>query len=322
LSAPEGRTRDKTGRKHQMASKEKNEVYHLNRFLVVLLTCAVILPGFCMSRAWADESGRIKAFVSILPQAYFVERIGGDRVEVEIMVGPGQSPATYEPTPQQMVLLSKADLYFAAGVPFERRLVSKISRSGLKSVMVDTQKGVDLRHISGREHDSDNAHGEMDPHIWLDPQRVKIITRNICDELVRHDPGHKEQFERNLKEFHAELDELDGKIARLLAPFKGSEFFIFHPVMGYFADRYSLIQTAVEVEGKEPSAHQLIQMIEKARARNVKIIFVQPQFSSKSAEAIAKAIRGRVSEIDPLARDYLANMEDIAVRLAEGLKQE
>ena len=177
-----------------------------------------------------------------------------------------------------------------------------------------------MRQMQGGGEHADHAHGWMDPHTWLDPVNVKKISENICTELIRLDPEHEDEYKENLRGFLADLDELGRGISQILLPFKGREFFVFHPVFGYLGDRYGLVQRAVEVEGKEPSARQLAGLIADIREKGARVIFVQPQFSSKSAEAIAKAVGGKTVAIDPLARDYLTNMEHIAVKLAEGLR--
>ena len=267
----------------------------------------------------------LSAVVSILPQAYFLERVGGDRVAVEVLVRPGQSPATYEPTPRQMAALSKADVYFRIGVPFENALAEKITASLPALNVVDTREGIELRPIGGPpEHAHEGGphsefHGAMDPHIWLDPNLVKVQARTMKDELVRLDAGNAELYDRNLAAFEADLDAVDQKIADALAPLKGSEILVFHPAYGYFADAYGLRQVAIETEGKEPSARQLAEIIRRAKREGARMIFAQPEFSTASAEAIAEEIGAAVVPIDPLARDYLANLEDMADKIKASL---
>ncbi|MEW5925240.1 MAG: zinc ABC transporter substrate-binding protein [Candidatus Zixiibacteriota bacterium] len=290
-------------------------VMSLLSFALTLLLMAIVsaVP------ANSDSNEKINVFVSILPQAYFVERVGGEFVSIDVMVSPGQSPETYSPTPRQMSDLDGARAYFAIGLPFENQLLRKIREVYKKLDIVSTQEGIELRPMEALEKGSGHEHGALDPHVWLDPVAVKTISKNICDELVKLDPAHQPDYEKNLAEFQADLDSLNSLIAIKLEPFKGRHIFVFHPVYGYFADRYGLQQTAVEIEGKEPSARQLASFIEMAKADSVKVIFVQPQFSTKTAETIASAVGGAVVKVDPLARDYLNNLEFITSRLVEGL---
>lgn len=279
----------------------------------------------------APTQGRLIATVAILPQAYFVERIGGEHVDVQVLVGPGQSPHSYEPTPKQMSLLAESRVYFQIGLPFEERLLAKITQTAKGLHVVDTREGIQLRKMEAwetgcEEHhdetDRDDGHrgddhgGAPDPHVWLSPRLAKIQVRTMSRELCRLDPPHAADYERNTRLLEADLDEVDRRIEVLLAPMRGQEFFVFHPAFGYFADAYGLKQVAVETGGKQPGAKQLAELIEKARASGVKLIFVQRQFPTASAEAVARAIGGTVAPMDDLAKDYLANIEEMAKKIA------
>jgi zinc transport system substrate-binding protein len=265
----------------------------------------------------AKQDVTIKAYVSILPQAYFVERIGGPHIAVGVLVGPGQSPHTYEPTPKAVSNLSDADVYFKIGIPFEKSLLDKATRLFPNLHVVDIQAGIEFRRIEEHGHEEgDRGEGEADPHTWLDPHLVKTQATTIAAELKRLDPENAAEYDRNLKAFADDLDSVDARIATLLAPYRGSRFYVFHPSYGYFADRYGLVQVAVESEGKEPGAQRLADLIDHAHADGVTVLFAQPQFSSRTAEAIAHEIGAAVKPLDPLARDYLANLERMTEALA------
>ena len=258
---------------------------------------------------------RIKVFVSILPQADFVEQVGGAHVDVEVLVGPGKSPATYEPTSKQMVRLDEAQVYFRMGTPFEKGFLGKLQKRQPSLPIVDLREGVALRYFQrggGRE--------VPDPHIWLDPKRVKVQAATICKALCRLAPRNCPRFRDNLASFHDDLDRLDRKIADLLAPLEGRTFYVFHPAFGYFGESYGLKQVAVEMEGKSPSARQLASLIEQAKEDGVKVLFVQPQYSKLEAQAVAEAIGGVVVPINPLPREYLKEMERLAAALRKGLR--
>jgi len=257
---------------------------------------------------------KIKAFVSILPQAYCVERIGGPHVAVEVLVGPGQSPATYEPTPKQMARLGQSQVYFRIGTPFERGIIDRISKIFKHIRIIDTRKGISLRYFRLSKGIS-----VADPHIWLNPMYIKIQAHTICRALITLDPAHEHLFRQNLERFQNDLDALDTTIAEILAPVRGQKFYVFHPAFGYFGDRYGLTQVAVEIEGKEPSPKQLARLIRAARENAVTVIFVQPQFAKREADAIARAIDGAVVPMDPLARNYMDNMKKMARTLHEAL---
>jgi len=267
--------------------------------------------------------------VSVLPQAYLAERIANGNADVDVLVGPGQDPHTYEPTPKQMTRLSQARVFFRVGVPFEDALLPKLN-SIQQLRIVDTRKGITL--IPMVEHDGEgkaDAHAEaahhghheneLDPHIWISPRLAKMQAQTICQTLAEIDPAHKPDYERNLQQLQADLDGLDAQIASALAPLKGKTFFVFHPAFGYFAQDYGLKQEAVETGGKAPGPKHVKELIDKAKSEGVRVIFVQPQFSEQAARTIAQQIGGVVVPIDPLSKDYVANLQEVARKIREAL---
>jgi zinc transport system substrate-binding protein len=177
-------------------------------------------------------------------------------------------------------------------------------------------------HHKGDPEKTNHYEEGTDPHIWLSPRLVKIQARTITDALIEVDPTGQATYENNLAAFIQKLDVLDAHLIEALAPVKGKTLMVFHPAWGYFADAYGLEQEPIEVEGKEPSGQQLARMIELAKDEGVRIIFVQPQFSKRSAMRIAEAIGGAVVPINPLARDYLNNLERVATAVREALQKQ
>jgi len=293
-----------------------------------LFVLVALLIGF-PAHAQAKPAGKVKVFVSILPVAFFVERVGGPDVDVSVLVGPGQDPHTFDPTPKLMAKLAEARVLFKMGFPFEETLIKKLGSTFKSLKVVDLQKGIQLRSITEEEEHSHgtadkygHSHdaGETDPHTWLDPQLAKIQAQTIADTLIRINPGQQAQYERNVKAFQAELDAVHEQLTKALAPVKGKSFFVFHPAYGYFGDAYGLQQIPIQLGGKEPTARQLARLIQLAKEDGVRVIFVQPQFSRKSAEALAQAIGGAVIPLDDLSPDYLKNLQDMASKLDSALK--
>lgn len=273
---------------------------------------ALMAPG----NADANATPGLAVFVSILPQKYFVEHVGGKHVTVSVMVGPGQSPATYEPTPKQMTALSRARLYFSIGVSFEDAWLGRIGAVNPALRIVPMQRGIALLPLSGP---GDEPSGN-DPHVWTSPPRVKIMAANIRDALIETDPVHRHDYEAGYHALIAELEALNDKIRAVLAPVKGKPFVVFHPAWGYFADTYELRQIPIEAEGKEPGARSLAAVIALGKQQHAKVVFVQAQFSRRSAETVARAIGARVVVVDPLAEDYSRNLLHVARAFAEALK--
>ncbi len=263
----------------------------------------------------------IKIHVSILPQKYFVEKIGRDKVQVDVLVKPGKSPATYAPTPDQVKRLGMSAIYFKIGVPFENGILYKI-KSMYETKIIDTNTDVDLRDITKHNHNHNNIHGHRenltgkDPHTWMNPLIVKIQAKRIFQTLSTFDPENRDDYKKNYLGFIKELDILDKRLHTILKKLKGENIFVFHPFLGYFTDAYNLKQIAIETMGKTPKGKELSRIIKLAKKQKIKKIFVQPQFDKNAANKIASAINGKVVSIDPLAYDYLANMENIAQTIA------
>ncbi|HOW73076.1 MAG TPA: zinc ABC transporter substrate-binding protein [Phycisphaerae bacterium] len=322
-------------------TRSRSAPLHLRLGILALGTLACLLLGVpaCQQKPGSTQpSGdRVSVFVSIPPQRYFVQRIGGRRVDVAVLVPPGQSHHTYEPTPKQVVSISNARVFFRIGVPFEKNVVAKIGEAVKNLRVVDTSEGIAFRNMDAEcaeehhapatapdahdaEHEGDHhEHGELDPHTWLDPRLVKHQAAIICRELIALDPAHAAEYQANLDAFHIDLDNTDARIRKALKPLVGREFFVFHPGFGYFADAYGLKQVAVETGGKQPSAKHLEELIARAKRTGVRLIFVQPQFTRQSAEAVAQAIGGAVVVMDPLAEKYLDNLVDISRKIEMAL---
>jgi len=283
----------------------------------------LILPFVLMwgSSPVLGTESRLIVFVSIIPQKFFVKKIGADRVTVQAMVRPGANPATYEPRPSQMAALSAAHLYFAIGVPFENTWMKRITAANPRVQIVPTQQGIEKIPMATSRNGRRQQHrGIPDPHIWLSPRLVKIQAGHIARALAEADPLHRQQYQSNYQHFLGELDALDTDLRHIFAAKRGREFMVFHPSWGYFARDYGLRQVPVEIEGKTPKPAQLKQLIEHARQRGIRLILVQPQFSRKSAELIARAIDARIVEADPLAEDWEQNLRRCAAAIQKALK--
>lgn len=287
----------------------------------------ILMIGFCLALAAGcsherNKSGKLKITVSIAPQRYFVERVAGRTAEITVLVAPGYDPHTYQVTPKQIAALNESRAYFTIGVPFEPALVRKIREQNPNLRITDVTRGIVRMEMEHEEigHDHGHERGELDPHVWLNPRMAVTIVRNICGELSRIDPAHKADYEQNRDAFVFELETLDKDVAKVLAPYRGRAFYVFHPAFGYFGQAYGLRQIAVETGGKEPTTGHLTRLVRKARRDNVRVIFVQPQFSSKSAKLIAKELGGTVVPVDDLAEDYMNNIKKIAAAVRNGME--
>lgn len=314
-------------------NKAKPGKVFLNRWLLKLLIIPLLLVSGC-SREVPDagvENPKVKekpdVTVSILPQRYFVSRITGDKYKINVMIPPGHSPATYEPTPREMKAVSRSILYFRIGhIGFENAWMEKIAALNKNMKIIDTSKGVSLIKSKPCSHDHDaeahhhHHHAEgIDPHIWLSTTAAKVQAGHILNAFIEADPGNRAFYEKNYRAFMEDIRLLEAENKKVLQPLQGKKFMVYHPAWSYFAREYGLLQYPIEIEGKSPGAADLKKMMDIAERENIRVIFVQRQFTSDSARAIAEAIGGKVVKMDPLAPDWLQNMKKIAGTLKETL---
>ncbi|MCL7487574.1 MAG: zinc ABC transporter substrate-binding protein [Desulfobulbaceae bacterium] len=292
----------------------QRRLYLITIFFLAAVSC---LSSWTISAPQgAEQEKPLQITVSILPQEYFVKRIGGSRVRVESLVQPGHSPATYAPTPRQMAGLATSEVYFRIGVPFENGLIPKLARSVPELTIVDQHGGIDLIPLEEAHEDHDEHAGDLDPHTWLDPMLALKQSTVIRDTLMDLDPAGAKEYNDNFTSLARDLTELDAHLRKTLAPFAGKSIYVFHPAYGYFCRAYGLMQKAISPGGKEPGGSYLARHIEQAKEDDMRVIFVQPQFSDKTARTIARSLGGKVVTIDPLAGDYLENMQSIAREIA------
>ncbi len=300
----------------------------------ILLLIGVLFISFCLIGAYIynapqqtekEPDGRIGVVVSILPQAEFAEKVGGDKVWVTVMVPPGASPHTHEPTYSQLREVSKAKMYakVGSGIEFELAWADKIISVNKEMPVVDCSLGIELirggheHEETGHEHEEEHEHEGADPHIWLSPGNAKIMVENIYMGLVQTDPANQEYYAGNKEKYLQELDELDGEITHALSKEKNIKILVYHPAWAYFAKEYGLEQISIENEGKEPTPQGIASVIKQAKENNITVIFASPQFSTRSAEVIAKEIGGKVILINSLEKNYLENMRKVAEAFAK-----
>ena len=262
--------------------------------------------------------------VSILPQKYFVEQIAGDLVNVNVMIPPGASPATYEPSVSQLRDLQNSDLYFKMGyLGFELSWMEKIRSVNGQMKIIDLSGGIEL--IGGHDHDhgqkGENHRGEggsIDPHTWLSPGNVKIISKNMYMALAELLPDQTETLSENLEAFTGRVDSLDKFISSELGTLRGRKFMIYHPSLSYFARDYDLEQFPLEMEGKTPSSAHMKYLADMAKKEHIDILFLQMQFDQHNASVLARETGARIIQINPLDPEWYDQMVYITEQLKTG----
>lgn len=284
----------------------------MKRFILLLTAITFTLSG-CNSVS--TDSDKKTLTVTILPQKNITKQIAGDVYEVNVMIPPGASPATYEPTPRQLGKLNHSKAYLKTGhLVFEKAWMDKFKSStpGLK--IFDTSKGLNLIEKNGR----------IDPHIWTSPEMVAGMAQNIRDILLQltreESKTERERINTNYQKFEKEIDSLQQTIKSMLKPFRGEAFLIYHPALSYYCREFNLKQISIEVEGKEPSASYMQKVIRESKEKNIKAILIQEQFDKKKALTIANELNAKVITINPLAEDWSNSIMDITKKLAEAFK--
>lgn len=290
-----------------------------NRLLLLTGISLIAIVLSCQKPAVENHKPIIA--VSIPPQKYFAQKIAGDLFDVIVMIPPGASPHTYEPKPSQMVALSKAKLYFSIGVEFEKAWLKRLNNSYPQMIFVATDSGIEKIPMEDCGHGDHGFHGfqgSLDPHVWLAPGLVRQQAATMTHALCKIDPAHAALFRTNDSLFGLELSAMHDTIRQILAYKKqGRPFLVFHPSWGYFAKEFGLRQISIEVEGKEPTPGELNAILAMARANGIKAIYVQPQFSRRTAQIIADELGAHVMLADPLALDWKTNLIQCARVLEE-----
>ena len=254
--------------------------------------------------------------VTLEPLRYFTEAIAGDNYEVVSMVPKGSSPESYDPTPQQLVNLSKSQAYFRIGyIGFEQVWMKKLEANCPNMKVFDTSKGIDLIRDKGHWHGDHFHEGGVEPHVWNSTQNALIIADNIYQALCELDSTHQEDYQKRLDVLKETIRQTDANVRTLLEN-ADSTFLIYHPALSYFARDYGLKQVSIEEGGKEPSPAQLKALIETCRNENVHTIFVQQEFDQRNAQLIANELGVNIVSINPLSYDWVKEM----IRIAEALK--
>ena len=263
----------------------------------------------------ADDSRRVA--VTMEAQRYFAERIGGAHFMIHTVVPPGQSPETFDPTPQEMMAVARSRAYLRIGrIGFEQVWMPTIVEQNPHLRVFDLSKGIrwiDSDHLTHDHHD----HGTGDPHIWNAPATARQIAQNTLLAFCALDTAHTADYRAAHAALVAEIDSTDAALHAMLDTLTHRTFIIYHPALTYFAQAYGLKQLAIETDGKEPSAASMKMLIDKARTERVRVVFVQREFDRKHAESVATEIGARVVVIDPLSAEWKAQMLQIGRALTE-----
>lgn len=285
----------------------------------IYLLLAIVGLSACQGK---KEGGTRTISVTIEPQRYFAEKIAGDLFHINCVTPAGQSPETYDPTPQQMVQISQSQAYFRIGeIGFEQAWMKNLQSQNPDMAVFDLSEGMELIKNEEEAHEEGEAHphhhhGSVDPHIWTSISGARVIAQNTYQAFIKLDPENQEVYRAGYQRLIEEIDSTEAEMKQLLQPLAGTAFIIYHPALTYFAREFGLKQLCIELDGKEPSPAQLKQLLETATQSGAKVVFVQQEFDRKNAELIAKETGCRLVTINPLSYNWHDEMIRLATILA------
>lgn len=279
-----------------------------------------ILVAICAFALFAGTGhAMVKVGVSVLPQVEIARSIGGERINVQAILEQGDSCGVFEARPSQLAWLANADIFFRIGLAWEDSMLPRIQQAVPSLKVIDLREGLELHRIQYQH--GDHVHTLWDPHTWLDPVLVDAMARRIANELTRLDPDGSEYYAQRYQEFSQNLSRLDENLKNQMQSFGEKIFFVYHPAFGYFAERYGLVQVAIQDQGKEPTPRQMRQLLQFARENQVATIFVQPQENRQHAEIIARSIGAQIVDLDPLAPAWYENMLTMGEKIHNAFSQ-
>lgn len=309
--------------------------HRLHRIVAGIFIATAVTSFFsCQKKAepLSQAANKLHAVVSILPHKGIAQKITGDLVDILVLVGEGQSPHSYEPSPRQMAELSKASVWFLSGTDFEISLLPKIQAQYPDLLIIDGTEGVIFRSMEDHSHEADEHHDEehhnaeeahheydtpnsKDRHTWLGRDNIKLFATHVANALTKLEPQNAQSFSKNLTLFIEETDTVFDDLKISLKPLSGSKAFVYHPAFGYFLDEFGISQFAVETGGKEPTAKTLNDLIELVKREQPTVLFVQAQFPVTAAKTVADAAGARVVPLNALAEDVLENIKQMGDEL-------
>lgn len=297
----------------------------MKKFLLLSVLLMLILTS-CAGQVAREDPEKLIISVSILPQQWFVDQIGGDRVWTQAMVGSGDDPHTYEPTPQQMTNLADSELFFTIGVEFEAVWMPRFESANPDLKVVDAAAGIAfITAIGAHDHDDDGEDHEItdleaDPHIWFSPVRMKQMAQTMAEAMKTADPQNANFYQSNVEALLSKIDQVDAEIRKQLEGSKRDYFMVVHPAWGYVAEDYGLHMLAVEIGGNEPAPETLSQIIALAREHEINTLVIEKGSNIRLATSITEqAGIQSIVEWDPMAYDWPASMLMIAETLHQAL---
>lgn len=253
--------------------------------------------------------------VSIPMQEEFIQKIAGMEYEIISLVEKGVNPHDFEPKFSSIKKVNEAIAYFSIGIEFEDSWLKRFKQQNPQMQIFPSNAGIDFINFAQNTHHHENhIHDDGDKHIWLSTSNAKQIATNLYKALSTLNP--QKDYSKAYEALIIEINNTDKIIKENLKNLpKGQKFVVFHPMLGYFAKDYNLEEISIEVEGKSPKMKEMMKVINTIKKENLKIIFAQPEFSTKAAEFIAQESGAKLGYFSPLQTPWAENLIDFSKTL-------
>ncbi len=260
----------------------------------------------------------IQVVAATYPVAWLGCAVVGNPCRSVALVPPGASAHSWEPRPSDLQKLEHASFFIQAGLAFEEAWIPRFCASIPQLMVVDARSGLDLPSVEPGH--PGHASEESDPHVWSSPRAMDHLAKIFADHLLQVRPALEPRVTENLPRLHKKLLDLDTAVRVLLAPFSGKTFLVNHPGLGYLARDYGLTQKPLESHGQELTPFQLFDIRRTAKSQGIRAIFIQNEYSRRTADQVAKELGVSTVDVDLLEEGAYDSLFLLRVRtMAEKL---
>ena len=313
----------------------KNNFRTLATYIALVIFMITLAGCSPQSNSTQGTTGKIKVMTTIYPVYEFTSKVGGDKVDVSMLIAPGVEPHDWEPTAQDLIKIRSGKLFLYHGTGLEP--IDKILKKDVigETKTVEVSKGINaLAKSADNEEEEHEEHKEskLDPHIWLDPVYAQQEVNNIVEALIEMDPQNADYYKKNAQAYNKELAQLDQDYKTGLSNVAHKDIITSHSAFAYLAKRYNLQQVGIMglSPDAEPTPDKMAKVIDFCREHNIKYIFFESLVSPKLSETIAKATGAKLLVLNPIesitndqksqGKDYISIMRENLANLQTALK--
>lgn len=267
------------------------------------------LAGSMLSCSDSQErTEKISVAVTIPPYEYLVSKIGGKNIKVLTSIPVGVTPHHFEPTPKMIQSISNADYYLTVGgnMEFEQVWLDKLTGVNNKLKVHELSENIDYI--------------QNDPHIWLSPEKLIIISKNIFDFMLEILPGNRESITENYNSLVDSIKMVQNELIHSFKKVESKKLLVYHGSWTYFGNEFGFEQISIEAGSKTASAKEFAEILTKVKSANIPVIFIDPQHSKSLAEVIAKDLGIELESIDPIPSELLSNFIDVKNKIMKYYK--